>query len=301
MREALKQAVYKAIFVECKLPHKESGLNKSCLSTQNDICFNNNNPVNVSQIIYNGIVEFAINEYEIDYDNLELEQRKAIINKIRYNPNDSDTTKLRYGFYGEVLLDLILRCFMKTNVLIARSFFYSPLENSEPKGFDVFHLVERDGILDLWFGEAKFYMAYKASITAVLEKIIVSLSDSYVNKNLIALIDWKDRFSTHSIRLDALLARWEANPDINLAQEMQENNIRLTYPIFIAYEKTASDAYHHSLKKCIDHIAAEFVRLGISIPVNFDYRLFFIFLPLSEVKKIKESVIGWIESKEPLI
>ena len=34
---------------------------------------------------------------------------------------------------------------------------------------------------------------------------------------------------------------------------------------------------------------------------SFDYRLFFIFLPLSEVKQIKENVIKWIDSREPLI
>ena len=71
--------------------------------------------------------------------------------------------------------------------------------------------------------------------------------------------------------------------------------------LFIAYEKANRDAYHQSIKKCIDHIAAEYARIGISIPATFDYRLFFIFLPLSEVKQIKESVIQWIDSQEPLI
>lgn len=37
MREALKNAVHNAILLECKLPHQESGLDKSCLSSQNDI------------------------------------------------------------------------------------------------------------------------------------------------------------------------------------------------------------------------------------------------------------------------
>ena len=94
---------------------------------------------------------------------------------------------------------------------------------------------------------------------------------------------------------------WFENPSINLAQEMQNRGIRLIYPIFIAYEKANRDAYHQSIKKCIDHIAAEYARIGISIPATFDYRLFFIFLPLSEVKQIKESVIQWIDSQEPLI
>jgi len=301
MRYTLKRAVKNAICFECKLPHNDSGVDKSCISTQEDICFNNNNPQEIAQIIYNGIVEFAVNEYEIDYDNLELEQRKAIIRRIRYNPSASDETKIKYGFFGEVLLDLILRCFLKTNVLLARGFFYSVLENGEPKGFDAFHLVENDNMLDLWFGEAKFYVQYKKPITDVLEKLNITLSDGYIDNNLIALIDWQDRFTTSSSRLKAVLDRWEENPSINLAQELKTHQIRLTYPIFVAYEKTGSDEYHKSIDKCIKHIATEISRLNIKWPTSFDYRLFFIFLPLSEVKKIKESVIKWIDSQKPLI
>lgn len=60
MREALKNAVQSAILFECQLPHQESGLGKSCLSSQNDICFNNTDPQEIAKVIYNGIVEFAM-------------------------------------------------------------------------------------------------------------------------------------------------------------------------------------------------------------------------------------------------
>lgn len=301
MREALKAAVRDAILLECRLPHQESGVDKSCLSSQTDFCFQNTEPNDVSKIIYNGIVEFAINEYEINYDDLEREQRKAIISRIRYNPTADNAAKLKYGFYGEILLDLILRVFLRTSVLAARGYFYSPIENSEAKGFDAFHLMERNENIDLWFGEAKFYIRYKEAITPVLEKLSTSLSDEYLNRNLLAIINERDHLSVHSPQLNSLLDAWEENPNINLAQEMQSRGIRLIYPIFIAYQKTGTDEYHQSIKKCIDHIAAEYARLGISIPATFDYRLFFIFLPLSEVKQIKENVIKWIDSQEPLI
>lgn len=301
MRDALRQAVKNAICIECKLPHTESGVDKSCLTTKNDICFSNIDPQDIAKIIYNGIVEFAINEYEINYNDLEKEQIKVIKRRIRYNPDDTTDTKLKYGFYGEVLLDLILRCFLKTNVLLARGYLYSPIENSEVKGFDAFHIIENDNKLDLWLGEAKFYMKFKKPITDVLEKLKISLSDGYVNKNLLAIIDLQDRFTAPSSRLKIILNKWEEDPNINLAQELKENQIGITYPIFIAYEKTDLDSYHESIKKCIDHIAVEFSRLNISIPASFKYRLFFMFLPLAEVKKIKESVIEWIDSQEPLI
>lgn len=51
MREALKNAVQSAILFECQLPHQESGLGKSCLSSQNDICFNNTDPQEIAKVI----------------------------------------------------------------------------------------------------------------------------------------------------------------------------------------------------------------------------------------------------------
>lgn len=301
MREALKNAVYNAILLECKLPNEESGLDKSCLSSQNDICFSNSDPQEISKIIYNGIVEFAINEYEIDYAALEREQRKAILNRIRYDSAAPDATKLKYGFYGEVLLDLILRVFLRTSVLAARGYFYSPIENSEAKGFDAFHLMERDGNVDLWFGEAKFYVHYKSAITPVLEKLCTSLSDGYLNRNLLAIINERIHISTRNEEVENLLNSWEENPGINLAEEIKNRGIRLIYPIFIAYQQNSTDQYYQSIKKCIDHIASEYTRLNIVIPASFDYRMFFIFLPLSEVKHIKENVIKWIDLRKPLI
>lgn len=197
------------------------------------ICFNNTDPQEIAKVIYNGIVEFALNEYEINYDDLEREQRRAILSRIRYNPTADNSAKLKYGFYGEVLLDLILRVFLQTSVVAARGYFYSPIENSEAKGFDAFHLLERDGNIDLWFGEAKFYLRYKDAITPVMEKLGTSLSDGYLNRNLIAIINERDHLSVHNTQLNSLLDSWFENPSINLAQEMQNRGIRLIYPILV--------------------------------------------------------------------
>lgn len=269
MRAALKSAIQNAIVFECNLPHEESGVDKSCLSAEKDFCFKNDDSHAIAEVIYNGIVEFAVNEYDIDYEHLEQEQRKAIISRIRYNPTADNSTKLKYGFYGEVLLDLILRVYLKTSVLAARGYFYSPLENSEPKGFDAFHLMKRDDNIDLWFGEAKFYQNYKQAITPVLEKLNTSLSDDYMKKNLITIITQREHISTPDPQLSSLLDAWECNPDVNLAHEMQLRDIRLVYPIFIAYEKAKMDNYHESIRKCIEHISAEYTRLGITIPASF--------------------------------
>ena len=131
MRESLRETVNHALCIEMKLPNIEKNLDKTSITTAQDICMKNDEKSELAKIIYNGIVEYAVNEYELNYDDLEKEQAKVLARRIRYNSNATDFTKLKYGFYGEVLLDLILRCFLKTDVLLARGYLYSPIEKSE--------------------------------------------------------------------------------------------------------------------------------------------------------------------------
>lgn len=301
MREKLEQIVKKAICLECKLPYIEKDIDKSCITDDFDVCFKNKNPQDLAKVIYNGIVEFSINEYKINYDELEKEQLRVIKRDLRYSDKESNETKLKYGFYGEILLDLILRIFMNTKVLIARGYFYSPVEKSEPKGFDAFHLFEKDNELELWFGEAKFYLDYKKALNSVLEKIHGSICDEYISNNLIVIIKFKDQITTKSEKFDNLIKSWEEDPNINLGKEMKKYNIKLIYPIFIAYQQMKSDEFYASVKKCIGHINTKVNETNINIVASFDYNLFFILFPLSEVRNIKESVIKWIDTKEPLI
>ncbi len=301
MRDTLKQAVRQAICFEYEIPDSSHSLLKSNISNENDMCFSNAKWIDISNIIYNGIVEFAVNEFEINYDNLELEQRKVVARKMRYDTSASEDAKIKYGFYGEVLLDLILRCFFNTEVLLARGYLYSPIENSEVKGFDAFHLMQIDDKLSLWLGEAKFYINYKTPITDVLKKLKTTLSDEYINKNLLALIDWQSRFTTTDSKLKHVLDKWESNPDINLACELKNNQITITYPVFIAYQKEKKDGLNDSIQKCIQHVNDTYSQLSLNTPSSFNYTLFFVFLPLEEVKKIKLEVIDCIENKKPLI
>ena len=221
--------------------------------------------------------------------------------RIRYNSNATDFTKLKYGFYGEVLLDLILRCFLKTDVLLARGYLYSPIEKSEVKGFDAFHIMEWDDNVELWLGEAKFYVNYKKPVDDVLGKISYSLSDEYVHDNFLALIDWQDRFSHSDSRLSGILDRWEENPNINIASEIANENMVITYPIMIAYQPKNDGSYEEKVKECLEYIEKKIVNLPISITTSFQYKIFFIFLPVDDVRSVKECVYRWIDSKEPLI
>ena len=301
MRKTLETAIKKALCIEIRLPDIRKGIDKTSITTVQDICMKNDNSEELAKVIYNGLVEYAVNEFKIDYDNLEVEQMKVLAKRIKYDSNATDLTKSKYGFYGEILLDLILRVFVKTNVLLARGYLYSPLEKAEVKGYDAFHLLEYNGNIELWLGEAKFYEDYYKPVKDVLNKISYSLSDEYVNANFLTIMDYQHVFSTTSSKLVDIFERWESNPSINISEEISNENMTIVYPIMIAYEKVGDGTYEDAIKRCIHYVEKKIKELAINVTPTFKYKLFFIFLPVDEVKMVKERVYRWIESKEPLI
>lgn len=300
MRPSLLNKVQSAICVKCRLPNCTENIDKTLLTTDEDYCLENPKSEELSQIIYNGIVEYAVNEFKIDYSNLSLEQAKVIVRDMKYDSSAEASVKLKYGFYGEVLLDLILRTYFSSNVLLARGYLYSPIENSEVKGFDAFHLIEDGNKTSLWLGEAKFYKDYHKPIRDVIEKIEKSLSDEYVNNNIFAIFKESEKMTYTPGALKTIVDEWELNPLINISAEMKKHNISVVYPIMIAHEAVGVD-YYDDIKHCVSYINSEVKRLSVNIPASFEYSIFFILLPANDVRGIKEQVIEWIENKEPLI
>ena len=301
MREALENAIKNALCIEFWLPDVTTGIDKTSITTINDMCLKNTDIEELSKIIYNGLVEYSLNEYKIDYQNLELEQMKVLSRRIKYDHDATDLTKSKYGFYGEILLDLILRTFVNTKVLLARGYLYSPLEDAEVKGFDAFHLLEYDNHVELWLGEAKFYQNYAQPIQDVLKKISYALSDKYVNKNFLTVMNYEDKFSHSNSRIANIFSRWEQNPKISIAEEIANENMIITYPIMIAYQTVGNGTYEDAVKKCVEYIETQIKKINIHIAPSFTYKIFFIFLPVDDVKTVKERVYRWIDSKEPLI
>lgn len=300
MRQSLLEKVQSAIYIKCKLPNVVNNVDNTILTTDEDYCLENPISKDLSQIIYNGIVEYAINEFKIDYSNLSLEQAKVIVRDMKYDVSASDSVKLKYGFYGEVLLDLILRAYFSTNVLLARGYLYSPIENGEVKGFDAFHLIEDENKTSLWLGEAKFYKDYHKPIKDVIKKIESSISDEYVNRNIFAVFKESEKMTYAPGSLKTIVEEWELNPAINISSEMKKHDISVVYPIMIAHEAVGTD-YYDDIKRCVSYVNNVVKSSSIKIPASFDYSIFFIFLPTKDVKAIKEQVIEWIENKEPLI
>ena len=85
MRPSLLNKVQSAICVKCRLPNCTENIDKTLLTTDEDYCLENPKSEELSQIIYNGIVEYAVNEFKIDYSNLSLEQAKVIVRDMKYD------------------------------------------------------------------------------------------------------------------------------------------------------------------------------------------------------------------------
>ena len=298
MRQSLKNLINKTIIYKYSLPNSINKIESVNLSTHEDDCYDYSSDNDLVELIYNSIIEYSFNEFDLtekDYMSIALQTQ------IRYKETDTERTKLSYGFYGEVLLYSILYHIYKSKPLISRGYFFSPLEKSEAKGYDSFHLIENDNNVELWLGEVKFRQAFCCSKTSSVKSAIdglgKALSDDYLRDNVLAMYNIKNNFDIKDTKIEKILNDWNGNP-IQIIEEAKKYNMTLVYPIFIIYENNEDD-YNDKIKKAVDKINKKFEKQ--SYDLSIDYKLFFIFLPISEVKKIKQEVIEWIESKKPLL
>lgn len=304
MRASIQNLIKNSIFIECTLPNTEYGICKTKYTTAEDFCLTKSTDDSIAQIIYNNIVEYAIGEFDIDYNNLDEELCRAIAENLKFDEDANYTSKLRYGFYGEVLLYSLLTILFSTDVLISKGYFYSPLEKGEPKGFDAYHLIQHDDKVELWFGEAKFRKDYKAPIDEVLSGFSKTTSEGYFSNNVLAIVKEKHNISNGRDIIDKLTPitqTWKKNVLINIADELEKNSAELVCPIMIAYQQPKRCNYYDGVKKCVDYIEEQFNSGKYTINTSFPIKVFFMFFPVDDVKKIKEQVIEWISNKEPLI
>lgn len=295
MREDIKQLLQHTIVYKYQLPY--NGIDKTSLSTEPDRCFSVASNAALSELIYNGIVEYALGEKHVDLANLQLCQRKAIVSRLRFENDASQDAKLKYGFYGEVVLDLILQHTFSSSVLLAKGYFYNPLENSETKGYDAYQFYYDNDQLSLLLGEVKFYASFSAAVKKILDNLEKAISPGYFRKNVLALINEKGNFDSVPPEISEIIEKWESDPDINLYSEIIDHNIKLHYPMLVLYDAKES-IFDDIIKSSVSTIGSEFAKRTINI--GMDIELFFILIPVGSAKIIKEGVIEWISKNEPL-
>jgi len=298
MRKSLTNLIDETLECKYNLPDSKEGLPKINISTCDDDAFLCHCENGLAEIIYNSIIEYSHNEFDISTQEYQALHTIALKTKIKYKDWQNQETKIKYGFFGEVLLYSILYHFYNSKPLISRGYFYNPLENSETKGYDSYHLVEDENHISLWFGEVKFRTTLASCAKSAIEGLDKAFSDNYLESNILALDNHRNNFSIKNSRIDQILDSWRKNPLINIVDEIKKHNMKLVYPILLVYPDTSAD-FKIKISNTITHINDNYSAKKYTLSVDFE--LFFILIPLSQVKKIKEDVISWIESKKPLL
>lgn len=298
MRTELKTLIKNTLSKKYQLPNKSLGLKQPNISNHNDHVFICHSNEQLITLIYNSIIDYSFNQFDIDKYSLSNLLNKALQQKIRYSPEKGLDTKIKYGFYGEVLLYSILYYFFKAKPLISRGYFYRPLSNSETPGYDSYHLAQHNDDIYLWFGEVKFRSSLSSCVTSALTGLDKALSDDYLASNVLEFDEYSDKFSIKSSKIEDILKSWRENPCIKIIDEIKKYNMKLIYPILLIYSNKATN-FEQKIIDAIDCIDKNSVNK--KYPLSIDYKLFFILMPIDDVKHIKQKVIECIELKKPLV
>lgn len=299
MRQQLDDLLSSTVGLMYTLPQVNGSIPKITVSTQNDECYRViSSDAELAKVIYNGIIDYSFEETQIDLTKLDLIQRIALITKLKFTTTDSMERQLNYGFYGEVLLFLLLQKFHNVDTFISRGHFYYPLENSETKGYDTYQMILKPtGETELWFGEVKFHQDFRTGVTQILNKINKSLNDEYFRTNVLAMEDFES-FVNPNVTITPLLNAFRENPDVNLAALAHEYGFSFVYPMLVVFDD-ANKSYDEIIKDVVRYTNERWTNLNINFSLR--YSLFFMLLPVKVVKDIKMQVRSWILSKEPLV
>ncbi len=300
MRQSLCDLIKNTIVYEYSLPNNDKGFNRIHISTTDDDCYSVADTQNLAEIIYNAVLDYSYDEFNLTEDTFKALLVRALKTKLKFNENTTQENKIKYGFYGEVLLYSLLYKIYGANCLISRGYFYNPLEYGETKGYDTYNIIENieTSELELWFGEVKFYIKYDAAIKKVMENINKALSNEYLERNILALVDFKDKVRNDKGKIKDILTKWENNPEIKLIDELKNNNMILVYPVCIIFDME-NCTYDNCIQKVINHIKDKYPTINPQLTIN--YKLFFIFIPIQNAKQVKEHVLKWIEEKKPVL
>lgn len=299
MRQSLIDLIDKTIIYQYSLDCAIRKIDKTILTTIKDDCYKSIDDNSLIDIIYNSIIEYSFDEFDLankKYDNL---MSVALVSKLKYNEFASEKSKISYGFFGEVLLYSILMTKYKTNTLISRGYFYNPLEKSETKGYDSYHLIENSDNVELWFGEVKFRASFKDGVKSAIDGLQKAISDEYLKTNILAMVNHKDNNKLKDSKIKEIIDKWMADPLIvSIIDEVANYNMKLIYPILIVYDDKELN-YDTKITNAIQHINTTFSPMTYKMSVDFE--IFFMFLPLHETTNLKKEVIKCITSKKPLL
>ena len=188
----------------------------------------------------------------------------------------------RRGEFGELFLHGILRDFYEAEPAISKIYFADG-PNEVPKGFDAVHVVvNEDGELDLWLGEAKLYVDMKSAIKEIVKSLNDHIGRDFLRKEFLAVSNKFDDSWPHYEKLVDLL-------DDNTS--LDEIVDRIVMPVLLTYQsKTVakhdrvSDEYVADL---IEEAKSAWEFFKDELQADFPVAIHFIVLPLEDTKAVR--------------
>lgn len=98
--------------------------------------------------------------------------------------------------------------------------------------------------------------------------------------------------------ISPILNAFRDDPTVNLAEVARKNGMSFVYPMLVVFNDEGK-SYDEIIKNVVNYTNTRYTHLNINF--SLDYLLFFILLPVSVAKDIKDQVRKWILSNQPVI
>lgn len=143
------------------------------------------------------------------------------------------------GEFGELFLHAAIRQTFGSIPAISK-IYYKSARNETVKGFDAVHVIQSEGGLELWLGEAKFYNDIDAAIRDVVEELELHTERDYLRDEFILISGKIDPKWPHAEKLKKLLS-----PKTSLDRVFQQ----VCVPVLLTYDSPCISKFKECSRK----------------------------------------------------
>jgi hypothetical protein len=151
------------------------------------------------------------------------------------------------GEFGELLLHIAIRQIYETIPAVSKIYYKSSV-NKTVEGFDAVHVVKKNGGLELWIGETKFYNDVGRAIADVSAEIVDHLETDYLRSEFLLIKNKIDPSWPEANSLKELL-----NESVSLDDVFQ----RACIPVLLTYDSNVVQSSNKSNQDYLDNIRVE--------------------------------------------
>ena len=197
-----------------------------------------------SNYILEWLPEFAL-RYS-DLKELNHSNAMSFLRKAAKTVYQTDKYSKR-GEFGELILHALIREIFCSQPVISKIFYKSGV-NETVKGFDAVHVVESGNDLELWLGEAKFYMDIKRAVKDVVAELHNHSQREYLRNEFTLITGKIDNNWKHAEKIKQL---------IHARTNLEDVFNRLCIPVLLTYESDVVKNYQNYKKEFVNLLHAE--------------------------------------------